>query len=384
MRTWDIFCKVIDNLGDIGVCWRLSADLASRGQQVRLWADDPSALTWMAPGALEGHRHGIEILPWESSRDARILEALPPADIWVEGFGCEPAPEFVAHRFAIDPSYPGSSAEPPLWINLEYLSAEAYAARSHGLASPIMQGPAKDHTRFFFYPGLTPATGGLLREPALAQQQQAFDRSAWLASHSISWSGERLIALFCYEPAHLPALLEQWRSGPDPTHLLVTPGRAAAAVVAELSMDPACLTGGAIYRMGALALSFLPPLAQPDFDRLLWACDWNFVRGEDSLVRALWAGKPFVWQIYPQQDDAHHAKLLALLDALGATDSWRDFHLAWNGIRTGPLPTEDLPLWGDTVARAARGLAQHPDLTTRLLKFVDQRPVGFGFSPKKS
>ncbi|MEO7887531.1 MAG: elongation factor P maturation arginine rhamnosyltransferase EarP, partial [Polaromonas sp.] len=41
---WDIFCKVIDNFGDIGVCWRLAADLASRGHKVRLWVDDASAL----------------------------------------------------------------------------------------------------------------------------------------------------------------------------------------------------------------------------------------------------------------------------------------------------------------------------------------------------
>ena len=50
MRSWDIFCKVIDNYGDMGVCWRLAADLASRAHRVRLWVDDLAALSWMAPG----------------------------------------------------------------------------------------------------------------------------------------------------------------------------------------------------------------------------------------------------------------------------------------------------------------------------------------------
>ena len=60
VRFWDIFCKVIDNFGDIGVCWRLAADLASRGHRVRLWVDDASALDWMAPDGCEG----VRVLPW--------------------------------------------------------------------------------------------------------------------------------------------------------------------------------------------------------------------------------------------------------------------------------------------------------------------------------
>ena len=46
-RTWDIFCSVVDNFGDIGVCWRLARRLsAGLGQQVRLWVDDLAADRW--------------------------------------------------------------------------------------------------------------------------------------------------------------------------------------------------------------------------------------------------------------------------------------------------------------------------------------------------
>jgi uncharacterized repeat protein (TIGR03837 family) len=110
-------------------------------------------------------------------------------------------------------------------------------------------------------------------------------------------------------------------------------------------------------------------LPQPDYDHLLWSCDFNFVRGEDSLVRALWAGRPFAWQIYRQHDDAHHGKLLAFLDWLQAPPSLRDFHLAWNGI-TPALPLIDLPAWRDCVQAARERLLQQEDLATRLLRFV--------------
>ncbi|OYU42585.1 MAG: hypothetical protein CFE44_23165, partial [Burkholderiales bacterium PBB4] len=93
---WDVFCRVIDNFGDLGVCWRLCADLAQRGHAVRLWVDDTSALQWMAPGALDGKWSGVSIFPWSDACDPKKLASLPTADVWVEGFGCEIAPEFIA------------------------------------------------------------------------------------------------------------------------------------------------------------------------------------------------------------------------------------------------------------------------------------------------
>ena len=149
-----------------------------------------------------------------------------------------------------------------------------------------------------------------------------------------------------------------------PTRLLVTAGRATAA-----------LPPGPSER-GALSISWLPYVAQTDFDHLLWSCDLNFVRGEDSLVRALWAGTPFVWQIYPQDDDAHHNKLEAFLDWLEAPESLRRFHRLWNGVAEGALPALEAPTlaeWAST-ARAARAkLLGQEDLLTRLCRFIGQK-----------
>ena len=91
-HQWDIFCKVIDNFGDIGVSWRLAADLAARGQRVRLWVDDTSALTWMAPEGCAG----VTVMRWADTINVTCLEAAP-CDVLVEAFGCDVAPAFIAN-----------------------------------------------------------------------------------------------------------------------------------------------------------------------------------------------------------------------------------------------------------------------------------------------
>ncbi len=346
---WDIFCKVIDNHGDIGVCWRLGTDLAARGQQVRLWVDDPSALAWMAPEGCTGVRVGR----W-SVDTLGLLQSMPRANVIIEAFGCALDPELVAHY--ADPKHCI-----PVWINLEYLSAEAFVQRCHGLPSPVMQGPGKGLTKYFFYPGFTTKTGGLLRETDLAERQSTFDRRAWLHQQGIVGSGQRLISLFCYEPAALGTLLDQLIAAPHPTHLLVTAGRAHAATRSLLHQRG---------NIGLLTVTWLDPLSQVDYDHLLWACDLNFVRGEDSLVRALWAAKPFVWNIYPQTDEAHHTKLDAFLETLQAPPSLRQFHHVWNGVSSDPLPALDLGSWGDAALAARRRLLQLPDLAHLLLQFA--------------
>ena len=414
---WDVFCQVIDNFGDIGVCWRLAANLAARGQQVRLWVDDASALAWMAPQGAPG----VQVLPWPVQAPEGGM-----GDVVVEAFGCEIAPAVVAAlaqqaRRVLGPGRAsGENRGAPVWINLEYLSAEPYVERCHALPSPLWSGPGAGLTRHFFYPGFTPGTGGLLREPGLQQRQAHFDRSAWRARQGVA-ADALAVALFCYEPVALPALLEQLEHAAPPAHLLVTPGRAAAAVRAVQALQPgaalhpqartadnastAAGAAGAIGAIGAigtvaasppeepennletglqhrldlrgqLSISYLPAVDQAQFDHLLWASDLNLVRGEDSLVRALWAGQPLVWQIYPQSDLAHHAKLYAFLDWLQAPPSLRHFHAVWNGLESGPLPALSarvLAEWAECFCAARTHLLAQDDLASQLLGFVHKR-----------
>ena len=355
-NLWDIFCRVIDNYGDVGVCWRLAADLAARGEQVRLWLDDASALAWMAPGGAPG----VTVMEWH---DALQPHDLPTGDVLIEAFGCEVDPVFLAAyaQQAVNTSHPR------VWLNLEYLSAEKYVERCHGLPSPVLAGSAKGLPKYFFYPGFTPATGGLLREPGLAARQAAFDREAWLRLLAIRFQGERLISLFCYEPVALQALLEQLTADVQPTRLLVTSGRAMAAVQACIARMNDTHAGWNAQKR--LKFTDLPALSQLDYDHLLWSCDLNFVRGEDSLVRALWAGKPFVWHIYAQSDNAHQAKLDAFLDHLQAPPSLRTFHQVWNGLSQAALPELNLTEWRTSVSSARARQLQDDDLVTKIIRF---------------
>ncbi len=373
---WDIFCRVIDNFGDIGVCWRLSADLAARGHQVRLWVDDGSALQWMVPNANLKGINGIEVLHWEQSKDAQQLEHRRCADVWVESFGCEIAPEFVAAYASPTGAAGQFDSKVPVWINLEYLSAQAYAERCHGLTSPVMHGPAKGWAKHFFYPGFTRGTGGLLRESDLKKRQFQFDADRWLKQQGVECkASERLISLFCYEPPALPQLLQQLADGSTPMRLLVTTGRATCAVQTAVlyknGLEPLW------NERGALSISYLPALPQTDYDHLLWSCDLNFVRGEDSVVRALWAGKPFIWQIYPQDDGAHREKLNAFLDMLAAGPTLRQAHLWWNATDVATqrylLPWETWDDWQETVLMCRQRLVQLDDLTTQLVEFVEKK-----------
>jgi len=346
------------------VCWRLCADLAQRGHRVRLWVDEASALAWMAPQGCTG----VTVHAWP---DDATLQALTQdavfqlGDVVVEAFGCELPQAFQAHMV---------QNKPPVWINLEYLSAEGYVARSHGLPSPVMSGPARGLTKWFFFPGFTPDTGGLLREPDLLARQAAFDRSTWLASLPLDTpisNHERVISLFCYEPLALAALLQDLSQSEVHTRLLVTPGRpqrAVAQALAQLNI-PSCGTG-------LLHISQLPYVSQTEFDHLLWACDLNFVRGEDSLVRALWAGQPFVWHIYPQDDLAHHSKLMAFCQALQMPQDLIAFHVAWNAVPNtshSGLPRIALDDWRVWSQQTRQLLCDQTDLTSQLLGFAAQK-----------
>ena len=346
---WDLFCRVVDNFGDIGVCWRLATDLASRGERVRLWADDASALRWMAPDSATG----VSVLPWPEP-----LPAVEPGDVVIEAFGCNPPPSFVQRMV--------SRRVAPAWINLEYLSAEAGVERNHRLQSPQLSGAGVGLAKTFFYPGFTAQTGGLLRETDLMKRRLAFDPAAWL--HSIGLerrADENVVSLFCYDNPALPNLLNSLAQ--QPTLLLATSGPAAQQVRRVL---------GSTLQRGELRAQVLPLLTQRDYDHLLWACDVNFVRGEDSFVRAQWAAQPFVWQIYPQDGGIHRIKLDAFLDRLLAGADADLAHLTrhlwhtWNGFSLQPMRFASPSSWQLHCVVWRDELLKHKDLASQLLSFV--------------
>ena len=303
----DIFCNVIDNYGDIGVCWRLARQLAhEHGLAVRLWVDDLSSLAKLChetDATLESQRcRGVEVRRW-----AEPFPEAQPAELVIEAFACK-LPQGYIEAMA--------EQQQSVWINLEYLSAEDWVHGCHGLPSPHPNLPL---TRYFFFPGFTKQTGGLLLERDLFARRDAFQSDA--AQQQAFWqsigmempSAETLkISLFGYENAALHDLFDAWASGAQPVLCLVPEGRILPQV-GQYFGDTAPHAGSS-YTRGNLQVHVLPFVEQERYDELLWACDVNYVRGEDSCVRAQWAAKPFVWQIYPQHDAVHWQKLQAFLN----------------------------------------------------------------------
>lgn len=369
--TWDIFCSVVDNYGDIGVTWRLARQLVAEHEcAVRLWVDDLAAFARVCPQA-----DAQALLQWQAGVEVRRWPqpwlACEPAAVVIEAFAC---------------SLPGAYVEAmaaktvrPLWLNLEYLSAEDWVDGCHGLPSLQPGGLQK----FFFFPGFTDATGGLLREAALLAERRAFQadaaaQAAFLASLGVErQAGAQLVSLFAYENAALAEWLSLLSEGAVPTQLLVPEGRVLADVQAWLGVGP--LQAGAQHRRGALQVQVLPFVEQAAYDRLLWSCELNLVRGEDSFVRAQWAGRPMLWHIYPQEEGAHWDKLEAFLAQYCASLSPQAasaLRAAWQAWNAGSALAQAWPavqaVWPELLAHAEQWCelqAARPDLARRLEHF---------------
>jgi len=372
--TLAIFCKVVDNFGDIGICWRLARQLRhEHALAVTLWVDDLVSFRRIcpevAPAAAQQVIEGVTVRHWQDQEGAFGPDDIP--DIVIEFFGCELPPGYQAAMAARTPR--------PVWLNYEGLTAEDWVEGCHRLPS---MHPRLRLTKHFYFPGFNERTGGLLHEAGLDERRRAFQQdpagmTAFLARFGVTVTemAARKVSLFCYPTAPVAALFDAWRDGSAPTLCLVPEGTAPEQVAAFLDAAP---VAGAYATRGSLTLRVLPFVPQVDYDLLLWACDMNFVRGEDSWVRAQWAGRPFIWHIYPQDENLHHKKLRAFLaayaqglPALSATMlGWNDAQAVQDWARNWRALQAEIP---DIEMRAEtwRGavLAQG-DLVTQLLDFV--------------
>ncbi len=364
-RSAHVFCQVVDNFGDAGVCWRLARALAALGLEVTLWMDDLARLKQLRPRIdlaqglqpLDGFRCGH----WDQANG-------PLPELVVAGFGCRLPPAYLAEMAA--------APRPPVWINLDYLSAEAWVEGSHGLPSPHPNLPL---TEYFYFPGFTPRTGGLLREaswdavPALdGVEAMASDaRRQLLRSLNLHLPDQTLlVSLFCYPTAPIRTLFEAMADG-RPVVCLVPAG------VTPLAPEP-----GQMWAQGSLSVYGIPFLEPDAYDALLRACDLNFVRGEDSAVRAQWAARPFVWQLYPQTEDTHLKKLDAFLALYeqglerNVARSNAAFMHAWNGQEGAALNwkqlMQNLATLGQHGQVWAGQLAAQTELAQGLVEFASK------------
>jgi uncharacterized repeat protein (TIGR03837 family) len=317
----------------------------------------------LVPGFEPGTtRDGVALRDWREAQAAEWRPAEVP-DVVVAAFAAD-LPTALRRAMRL---------RPPVWINLEYLSAEDWVEESHGLPSPKPDGLVEH----FFFPGFTERTGGLPGESGLFGERDRFAGDplalrGWLHGIGVDPEpGEHLLSLFCYPDAPADGLLEALDASSRRWRVLLPEG-----VLPEWS--PPARRSATVQR-----IRFLPQL---DYDRLLWACDANFVRGEDSVVRALWAARPLVWQAYPQQGGAQLVKLRAFLRrfvaesgvAAAEAGALTRANEAWNTGLDVPQALADwlalLPEIAQASRRWAAGrTAEGRDLASRLVRFAAER-----------
>lgn len=363
-KKWDIFCKVVDNFGDIGVCWRLAKQLHQEyNVQIKLFVDHlPTAAKILTNivDSREQQFQGVTVIRWDDNTSFDVA-----ADVVIETFAC-----------GLPAAYLSLMNKQTVWVNVDYLSAEAWVPTFHGLNGKHRETAL---TRHFYFPGFNDKTGGLLREQNLMTNRDAFQasqalqqdfwRSLMIAHHSY----DLIISLFHYQDAPVDALLQSLAGGEQ-----------SVMVVMPLNHHmPTSLLGytdfvvGDCITVGALTLHVLPFLTQDDYDRLLWVCDINFVRGEDSWVRAIFAGKPFVWQPYWQEDNAHLLKLNAFLASFYLHPEWQQMlvklHEAWSTAQfdddVWQHYLKDLSELTVYTQQQSQMLTKQEDLASKLLAF---------------
>lgn len=376
VQTWSIFCRVVDNFGDIGVCWRLARQLANEhAVAVTLWVDDLVSFAKIRaeiqPTLAEQTLESVTIRHWSKEWTAETQAT----DVVIETFACDLPPAYIEQMRARN--------TPPIWINLDYLSAEDWVSDCHGLPSP-----QSGLNKYFFFPGFKENTGGLIGEQTMRMQRAAWtERDAaelrqQLAPRLPLLSTEtQYFSLFAYENPALKAWLELLKDNPTPIVLFVPEGRVLPQIQ-QLLMKTELHTGE-VYQYGAVSIAILAMLNQDQYDQLLWSCDLNFVRGEDSFVRAQWAGLPMIWQIYPQSEDTHLEKLDAFLQLYLAdlppelAQALRDFYYAWNQggdiAQSWTILNTEQSVLRQHAQNWALRLAANGDLATNLVKFTQSK-----------
>ena len=300
-EAW-VFVRVIDNYGDAGVGWRLSCLLAEYlHMHVRLWIDDTDALNKLVPASEQQTQITIEAWQSDAMMQQQLSAAADPVLV-IETFGCELPPQVLERMRQCR----------PLWLNWEYLTAEDWAVGLHAMSSLQPNGLEK----YFWFMGIDADSGGLLREPDYLAEREKFRQQPQLQQAfrqeyglPLQHTGQ-LWLVFAYTSGQWAQWMAMWQQADTPVTLWLAGGQVIESLRAAKLIAPEELQQeGDICELGNVTLVRIPFVPQAAFDRLLWLADAAIVRGEDSFVRALWAGLPFFWHIYRQDDDVHLQKL---------------------------------------------------------------------------
>lgn len=361
----DIFCRVVDNFGDAGVCWRLAQRFAALGIAPRLIIDRVDVLAKIAadvnPTAKCQTALGVEVVDWDAFAAAGEADGFAPAPLVIETFGCR-LPE--AYEGAMASS--AETGQAPFWINLDYLSAEDWVETCHDVWG---LHPTLGIRKLWFFPGFTDRTGGVMVEDDYAARRAAFEAGNGREKLLRSLNADPELPaffVFCYPVNDLDVLARMLKNSPLRRNVLLAPGEAGDRLEAMLSDEK------------HLIVRRTPFVPQPQFDEILWSADAGVVRGEDSFVRAQLAALPFLWATYPTEDLAHRIKLNAWLEKRAADERARTANALWvedaadDAVMSAWLAAADAGALNDDARRWAGRLIGRGDLARHIVARVLQ------------
>lgn len=307
LKTLDIFCEIIDNYGDIGVVYRTAKELQKifPESKIRVFLnrlDEFKKINSQVLDLPSQNIDGIEYITFDYLRDN--ANELLTAQVIIEAFGCQIPKEYM--EIAYDNS--------ELLINLEYLSAEDWIEDFHLQSSPLGRGKLK---KVFFMPGFTEKSGGVIADSNYLERiQRVLENKEFYEKKYLSDIEDRenkiIGTLFSYEKNFTP-LLEDLKKL-DKDVVILAMGEKTQDSLRKILKNFSIEDFRNSLKYGKIEIRFLNFLNQEEYEELINIVDFNFVRGEDSFIRAVLTGKPYMWHIYCQEEYAHMDKIEGFLD----------------------------------------------------------------------
>lgn len=306
VNSIDIFCEIIDNFGDIGVVYRISKELKKIFQNVRIRIvlnrlEEFKAINKKVKDTDYQEIDGLICVTEKYVKEN--MESFGVSDVFIEAFGCNVPEEYVK----------AAKENSKLWINLEYLSGEKWIEDFHLCESLI---DSKTLKKIFFMPGFSEKSGGVIIDSGFLERMKfgKENRDEVLKKYfkDFDLKDKFIGTVFSYEK-NFENLLETLKNYEKETVLLLM-GEKTQKSFSEILKKNLTEDYGNIVKYGKITMIYSDFFSQEEYEEIISASDFNFTRGEDSFVRGIILGKPFMWHIYLQEEKAHMDKIKAFTE----------------------------------------------------------------------
>ncbi|TDT68027.1 putative repeat protein (TIGR03837 family) [Hypnocyclicus thermotrophus] len=300
MKSVAIFCNVIDNYGDIGFVFRLARQLHKRNDklEIKVFLNNLKSFNKINKNiSINKTQQKLGNILYIDINKVDYFE-IEKSEIVIEAFGCD-----------IDESYFENNNKTKLIINLEYLNIEEWTKDYHLMPSYSGYNNIK---KYFFMPGIEEGTGGIISdfEIPIYSKKYFFNNELKLDINIEN----KIITIFTYE-FNFDNLMKYLKKQKQNYTLLLF-GEKTQKYFRGLDK-----------KIDNIDLIFMNYLSQEDFDKVLYFSDYNLVRGEESFVRAILAGKPFLWHAYCQEELEHLNKISGFLQIISKFFPQKEFEI---------------------------------------------------------